>query len=467
MTDLKGYYRTLGVAQTATYKEIKIAYRVLALQYHSDRIRDPVSKLYSYEKMIKINEAYEVLSDPIKRKEYDQSSNDVKRESHYYSYPPQNNMKSKTSNLIGNIITLILFFLPVILTIGHFAAPYLSNYFHYDDQTAVLFQPKNNNITETNSFPLQKSITLEQISTNNTNTDNQLKYEFVKSIGKEQQIRNIQGIAVDKNGTIYISDSDKDRILKFNSNGQFIKAFGSSGNRSGEFSFPGDIVIDSSGLVYVSDAGNNRIQKFNSNGQFMMVFDNSQFAQGFLPSIGGFVVNSAGDLFVLDKSNHYIVKFKSNGVVSLAFGYPHSAQKDFFIPERIAIDSSDNIYVLRNDYAIQKFNSQGQFLSWTGSSDYWRNQNSLIDSISIDSEDYLYFTDYFNHRIYQFNLSGQFITAFGTNGDNINIEGPYSIQIDSNGKIYTNEKFFEFGTTTNSSETVKSFDQLLIFQPID
>jgi curved DNA-binding protein len=79
MADPKEYYRILGISETATPKEIKIAYRTLSLRYHPERIRDPVSKLHVNEKIEKINEAYGVLPDPVKRKEYDQSSNDVKK----------------------------------------------------------------------------------------------------------------------------------------------------------------------------------------------------------------------------------------------------------------------------------------------------------------------------------------------------------------------------------------------------
>lgn len=66
--DFKDYYSTLGVAKTATGKEIKQAYRKLARKHHPDV--NPGDK--SAETRFKeINEAYEVLGDPPKRKKYD------------------------------------------------------------------------------------------------------------------------------------------------------------------------------------------------------------------------------------------------------------------------------------------------------------------------------------------------------------------------------------------------------------
>ena len=67
--DFKDYYSTLGVAKTATEKEIKQAYRKLARKHHPDV--NPKDK--SAESKFKdINEAYEVLGDPEKRKKYDE-----------------------------------------------------------------------------------------------------------------------------------------------------------------------------------------------------------------------------------------------------------------------------------------------------------------------------------------------------------------------------------------------------------
>jgi curved DNA-binding protein len=73
--EYKDYYKTLGVPKTATTEEIKKAYRKLARQHHPD-----VNKKPEAEKRFKeINEANEVLSDPEKRKRYDQIGPDFAR----------------------------------------------------------------------------------------------------------------------------------------------------------------------------------------------------------------------------------------------------------------------------------------------------------------------------------------------------------------------------------------------------
>ena len=65
----KDYYETLGVSRTASDAEIKKAFRKLAREFHPDVAKN---KKQAEEKFKEINEAYEVLGDPPKRKKYDE-----------------------------------------------------------------------------------------------------------------------------------------------------------------------------------------------------------------------------------------------------------------------------------------------------------------------------------------------------------------------------------------------------------
>ena len=68
MTATRDYYQVLGVNKGASEAEIKKAYRKMAMQYHPDRNQ---GNKEAEEKFKEVNEAYAVLSDKKKRKEYD------------------------------------------------------------------------------------------------------------------------------------------------------------------------------------------------------------------------------------------------------------------------------------------------------------------------------------------------------------------------------------------------------------
>jgi molecular chaperone DnaJ len=70
-TEVKNYYEILGVSKSASDIYIKDAYKKLARQWHPDKHRDDL--LNAEKKFNEINEAFEILSNPEKRNNYDKN----------------------------------------------------------------------------------------------------------------------------------------------------------------------------------------------------------------------------------------------------------------------------------------------------------------------------------------------------------------------------------------------------------
>ncbi len=70
------------------------------------------------------------------------------------------------------------------------------------------------------------------------------------------------GLTVDPDGNVYVTDSYKQRIIKIDPEGNTLKIFGGVGDDKGQFTEPKDIILDERGYLFVTDFANNRIQKF-------------------------------------------------------------------------------------------------------------------------------------------------------------------------------------------------------------
>src|SRR5208283_2263662 len=89
-----------------------------------------------------------------------------------------------------------------------------------------------------------------------------------------------QGVALDKDGNVYVTDTLNNRVEIFDADGNFISTFGKNGDGPGYFTRPKGIAIDSDGHVWVADEMQDRLQVFDREGDLLTYIG---YAHGNLP----------------------------------------------------------------------------------------------------------------------------------------------------------------------------------------
>ncbi|MEZ4569679.1 MAG: hypothetical protein R2849_04995 [Thermomicrobiales bacterium] len=149
------------------------------------------------------------------------------------------------------------------------------------------------------------------------------KYAFARKFGLPAagiQISKPNDVAASPSGDVYMTDTTNRRILKFDSKGIFVTAWGSEGTGNGQFKAPRGIAVDSQGYVYVADKSVNRIQKFDGNGAFVLAFGTTGSGNGELSSPHDIGIGPNDEVYVSDQGNNRVQIFSPSGVYTGQFG---------------------------------------------------------------------------------------------------------------------------------------------------
>jgi len=291
-------------------------------------------------------------------------------------------------------------------------------------------------------------------------TKNKLTHVFTNSFGDQILNRPIDAVIIDK--IIFVSDSGKNRIVKFNLKGEFLGSFGKEGNKLGELNRPMHVSSDHAGNILVSEFLNDRIQVFSKEGKSIRIIGKSGNGPGEFDAPAAAVVDTKGNIYVADFYNQRIQKLSQNGTFMTQWGLTRSKsikREQFNYPTDIEF-FPDGGFVVADAYndRVKVYDHEGTLDSVFGGffglniPGSWKGWFNVATGVSISPTELIYVSDFYNHRIQVFTRKGHFISVFGQKGSGqgqLNL--PTDVAFGPNGEIYV----IDYGNNRIQRWTIK------------
>ena len=144
-------------------------------------------------------------------------------------------------------------------------------------------------------------------------------------------------VDVDEKGYVYLADRSH-RVVVLDDKGQFVRAFGEGGSGDGQMSYPNGIAVARDGTIYVSDSGNGRVEYFDQAGRFLGKID------GFVTP-RGITLDESGRLYVVDPLTHTVSVYSQDRKPLFTFGSRGVDNGQFNFPNGVAVDNQGRILV--------------------------------------------------------------------------------------------------------------------------
>jgi predicted membrane-bound mannosyltransferase/sugar lactone lactonase YvrE len=284
------------------------------------------------------------------------------------------------------------------------------------------------------------------------------------------QFADAHGIALAADGSVYVADSNNNRIEHFSATGQLINSWGGLSSMDadsapgGTFKEPWGIAVAPDGSVYVADTWNYRIQKFSAEGKFLTMW--GEAGQGDSPDAfwgpRGVAVDQKGNVYITDTGNKRVVVFDSKGKYITEFGSYGMDPGQFDEPVGIAVDKNGAVYVADTwNKRIQVFTPDAGGITFTFSHtwnvDAWDSESTENKPfLAVDNQSDVFVSDPSGFRILEFSSDGQIIRAFGQYSSGIDGFGnPGGVAVDDSGHLWVmdsaNSYVLRFPLTTTTT----------------
>jgi beta-lactamase regulating signal transducer with metallopeptidase domain/sugar lactone lactonase YvrE len=239
------------------------------------------------------------------------------------------------------------------------------------------------------------------------------------------------GVAVDSSGDIYVSDTRRDCIKKFDGNGTFLSQLGGHGSTPGMLIYPQGLAVGPGDCLYVADVQNQRVQKFSSDGKFLVSWGEEGTGQGKFNRPYNVAVDKTGDVYVVDSENNRIQKFTGEGAFLKEFGPVGGDGRQLKGPQGVAVDGDGNVYVGDGSNGrIVKYSADGTYLmDWespldpdnTGANGSLMNghpfvRGGYIHDVAADAQGHVYAVSAGTECVQMFSGHGTLLSQWGSKG---------------------------------------------------
>ncbi len=316
--------------------------------------------------------------------------------------------------------------------------------------------------------------------------------------GVKAQLDHPYGLAIDLSGNLYIADLGNSRIRKLSTDGQISTVAGGGSTvpsaatdglqaLSMKLNAPRNVAVDRAGTLYLSDFGAHQVYRVGSSGIFTTVAgtgksgfsgDNATAKLAQLSSPAGLAIDSSGNLYIADSGNNRIRKVSQGGIASIFtvigptglavnsadtlyiaasayFGTTVHALGSGIAARDVTADSAGNLYLSANNF-VRKIAADGSVTTKAGSgaARYYGGDGGPANAsrmhnpwgIARDDLGNVYIADSDNHRIRKIATNGVMTTFAGTGESGASLtsgvallaqlNGPRGVALDSVRNLY-------------------------------
>ena len=219
------------------------------------------------------------------------------------------------------------------------------------------------------------------------------------------------GIAFNSRGEMIVSEWGGHQIAIFDIRGQRIRTFGSRGYSPEQMEYPRGIAIDDMDNIYVTSY--HKLQKFTSSGELIKCVGQRGSKEGEFEEPRGLALHN-NQVYICDCKNHRIQVFDLDLNFIQSIGSRDKGRDEFEAPYDVKFDTDGNMYIVEfGNGRVQVLDRNGHFIRVFGE----EGKRKLCGPSALHIVDkHVYVSDYTDHCIVVYEISGQFVTSFGGRG---------------------------------------------------